>query len=317
MSAGRRNRRQRRTMNEGARPCDFRPNAWALSPYGCWDAPSVERCRRSMRSLAVFVAALLMLGPLGCAHRAALMAPPPFAVPVAPVPKSDIGTVGLVVQLDFSSSTFQRPGVVGAGEGAKAGAKTGAKAPLLPGLFFIRASMESNYINGLVLGLYLTGAGLVLAPVGAVVGAAAGALAAPSKAEVEQSEAALERAFADINFPDALSAWIIEAGGERQIISVADPAAPAVDTFLKLDSFQVSLASKNPTDWKPGLRLRVALSGKLIRASDGEEIRAWSWEHEGRKADFVDWGKDDARLFRAEFEHAGRALATEIIGDVF
>src|SRR5215510_5227522 len=63
---------------------------------------------------------------------------------------------------------------------------------------------------------------------------------------------ALQRACVDINLPDALTAWIIDAGGERQIISVADPAAPAVDTFLKLDAPQVSLTSKNPTDWKPG-----------------------------------------------------------------
>src|SRR5262249_2936254 len=263
-----------------------------------------------MRSLAVLVAALLMLGPLGCAHRA----PHPTA---AMEPKPAIGSVGLVVWPDPSIPMFQGPGAVGAAEGAKEGAKTGALAPLLPGLFVIHLSLQANEPKGFVLGLYLAGAGLVLAPVGAVVGAVAGALAVPSMAEVEPSMAALQRASVDINLPDALIAWIIDAGGERQIISVADPGAPAVDTFLKLDAPEVSLTSKNPTDWKPGLRLRVSLSGKLIRASDGEEVRTWLWEHEGRKTNFVELGKEDARLFRTELERAGRALAAQIIADMF
>jgi len=268
-----------------------------------------------MRSLAVIVAALLMLGPVGCAHRAPQSAAPmPTAVPE---PKPAIGTVGLVVAPDPLSPTFQLPGIVGTGEGAREGAKIGAAAPLLPGLFFISASKQTSDPATVTVGLYLIGAGLALAPVGALVGAAAGALAAPSRAEFEQSVTALQRACVDINLSDALTAWIIEAGGERQIFSVTDPAAPAVDIFLKLDAPRVSLTSNNPTDWKPGLRLRVSLSAKLVRAADGEQVRTWSLEHEGRKAKFVEWGKDDARLFRTELELAGRALAAKIIEEMF
>jgi len=263
-----------------------------------------------MRPLAVLVAALVMLGPVGCGHRSPL----PIAVPEQ---KPDIGTVGLVVGPDSYSPYFQRPGTVGAGEGAKQGAKTGAVAPLLPGLYFIGLFGEPCVRYVCEFGLVLIGAGLVLAPVGAAVGAAVGVLAVPSKEDVEQGMAALERAFADINLPDALPVWIIEAGGERRIISVEDPAAPAVDTFLKLDAPQVSLTSKDPTDWNPGLRLRISIRARLVRASDGEQVRVWSWEHEGRKANFLEWGKDDARLFRAELERAGRALATKMIGDMF
>src|SRR5262245_23460357 len=88
------------------------------------DGPAIRPSdsRRSMRPLAVLVAALLMLGPVGCAHRA------PFPT-AEPAPKPDIGTVGLVVGTDSSNPYFQRPGTVGAGEGAKQGAKTGAVAP--------------------------------------------------------------------------------------------------------------------------------------------------------------------------------------------
>src|SRR5262249_42613946 len=152
---------------------------------------------------------------VGCAHRSPL----PTALPEQ---KPDIGIVGLVVGPDPSTLTFQRLGVIGAARGAEVGARIGWEAPLRPGLFTLQASLGSFDAKGFVLGLYLTGAGLALAPFGALVGTAAGALAAPSKAGVEQSMAALPRAFADIHLPDALATWIIEAGGERQIIFVAD-----------------------------------------------------------------------------------------------
>src|SRR5262249_36996376 len=179
---------------------------------------------QSMRALAVFVAALLMLGSVGCAHRASL---PTAPLPTAAMePKPDIGTVGLVVWPDPWIPMFQGLGAVGAAQGAKAGAKTGAVAPLLPGLFLISLSLQANEPNSFVLGLYLTGAGLVLAPVGAVVGAVAGALAVPSMAEVEQSMAALQRACSDISLPDALTAWIIDAGGGRGDNSPAETPPP-------------------------------------------------------------------------------------------
>ena len=268
-----------------------------------------------MRPLALFMAAVLVLGPVGCAHRATV----PTAVPE---PKPDAGTVGLVVPPGPYSPNFQRPGAVGAGQGAKQGAKTGVMVPFMPGVVVIAVGLDARgdprgAAAALLTGLAMLGAGLVLAPVGAGVGAAVGAIAAPSLDEVERSAAALERAFADANLPEALPAWIIEAGGERPIVSIADPAGPTVDTFLELEAPLISLASKDPTDWRPGLRLRVLLRGKLVRASDAEELRAWSWEHEGSKATFLEWGKDEARLFRTELESAGRALAAKVIADLY
>src|SRR5215470_12818724 len=159
---------------------------------------------RFMGAPAVFMAALVMLGPVGCAHRTPL----PTA---AMEPKPDIGTVSVVVGPDPSSPYFQRPSAVSAGEGAKEGAKTGAIAPLIPGLYFIALFGEPCVRYICEFGLVLIGAGLVLAPVGAAVGAAVGALSVTSEEDVEQGMAALEWAFADINLSDALPAWIIEA----------------------------------------------------------------------------------------------------------
>jgi len=79
----------------------------------------------------------------------------------------------------------------------------------------------------------------------------------------------------------------------------------------------VTLTSKDPTDWQPGLRLRLSVGGRLVRAWDGEELGSWVWEQDGPEARFFAWGKDDARRFRDELARAGEALATEMIADLF
>jgi hypothetical protein len=261
-----------------------------------------------MRPLAALMATLLILELTGCAHRA----PAPITTPE---PKPDPGAVGLAIAQQSPDATIQRPGTVGARHGAKEGAKTGALAPLVPG--FVVVKEVGGDLRALLVGLMLLGAGVVLAPLGAGVGAAVGALTAPSQDKVEGSAEAIQRAFADANFPDALTYWIIEAGGQRPIVPIADPGSPATDTWLELDTPWVSLTSKDPKDWRPDLRLRVTVHGKLLRASDGEELGAWLWEHEGPKATFLQWGENDARMFRAELERAGRALAAQVIRDVY
>jgi len=144
-----------------------------------------------------------------------------------------------------------------------------------------------------------------------------GALTVPSEDKVERNEAMLERALADASLPDALTFWIMEAGGHRPIFFGGDPDGPAVVTLLALDAPQVSLTSRDPTVWRPGLRLRVSTRAPPLRASDGLELGAWFWEHEGLKATFFEWDANDAKLQRQELERASRALAAQVIRDVY
>jgi len=263
---------------------------------------------RGARALATLLAGVLALELSGCSHRA----PTPI---LAPEPRPDAGAVGLTIAQQGPDSTFQRPGVVGADHGAKKGAKVGAFAPLMPGLAVLSAATADARVA--MFGLALLVAGVVVAPAGAGVGAAVGALTAPSRDTVERTEAALARALDAASFSDTLAYRIMEAGGERPIFSAADPEAPPVDTWLALDAVHVLLASNDSTDWKPNLRLRVSLRGRLLRASDGLELGAWSWQHEGRRASFFEWGANDASLFRAELERAGYALAAQVIRDLY
>lgn len=259
------------------------------------------------RTLTIALVALVALSPLGCAHRR--------PEPIATIPdKPATGTVALVVASSAPYASFQRPAVVGAGLGAKKGASLGAIAPLVPGAVVVVVGKDPRL---LALGLAMLGAGLALAPVGAGVGAVVGAIAAPSEDEVERTAAALERALTEADLSEALTAWILEEAGERPIVAGADPESFAADTVLEIGQISVYLISMDATDWRPGLRLRLSITGRLVRASDGEALGSWAWTHEGAEARFLEWGRDEARRFREELGRAGRFLTAKIIADVF
>ena len=262
--------------------------------------------RTVMKPLVTVVVVLVALAPIGCAHRKAV---------ATPDPKPDVGTVALVVATDAQTPYFQRPGAVGASEGAKQGAKRGAVAPFIPGAAFTAGAAQAGSGAGVVYGVMLLAAGAALAPVGAGIGAAVGAIVVPSADEVERAAAALEHAFGEAGLSKTLAAWMVDAAGERPML--LDDAGGNANTRLDVDAPNVALTSKDPSDWSPALRLRVTLNARLIRVSDGEQLRTFSWEHEGPKATFLRWGKDDARLFRAELERAGRALAAKVVADLY
>ena len=257
--------------------------------------------------VAIVLVALVALGHLGCAHRR--------PEPIATIPdKAATGTVALVMASSAPYASFQRPGVVGAGLGAKKGASFGAIAPLVPGAVVVAVGKDTRL---LALGLAMLGAGLALAPLGAGVGAVVGAIAAPSEDHVERTTAALQRALTEANLPEALTAWILEEAGERPIVAGTAPESFAADTVLEIAQISVHLISLDATDWRPGLRLRLSISGRLVRASDGEVLGSWAWTHEGAEARFFEWGRDDARRFREELGRVGRSLTAKILADVF
>jgi hypothetical protein len=261
------------------------------------------------RRLADLSWVVLFLLTFGCAHRAI----PPVVAAVKP----EVGTVVLANASEPPTVNFKRPELVGGSRGAKEGAKAGALAPIVPGIVVTAGGAEAQSGSILAVGLMLTAAGIALAPVGAGVGAAIGAITAPSEDEVERSAAALARAVDEADLSNALAAWIVEAAGPRPIVRADDFASDIADTRLQLDALDVSLSSDNPKQWKPRLRLRASITARLLRTMDGDVIRAFDWVHEGPEATFVEWGKNDARMLRAELERAGRALAAKAVADLW
>lgn len=260
--------------------------------------------------------AVLLVATVGCAHR-----PAPHHIVFEPRPdaaresKPDVGRVELTIATG-SAPEIERPRIIGSGQGAKEGAKVGAVTPALAGLAFTGTVLQGG--GYLVLaGLMLTAAGVAVAPVGAGLGAAIGAMTAPSEAEVERCAAALVQAVDDADLSNSLAAWIVHAAGSRPIGRAGDSAPPAADTLLQIDAPAVTLTSADPAGSGRDLQLRAWMSARLVRASDGEVLRTFSWSYGGPKATFFKWGSDDARMLRAELERAGRTLAASVVADLW
>src|SRR3990172_6734705 len=112
-----------------------------------------------------------------------------------------------------------------------------------------------------------------------------------------------QRALADAHLPDALAAWILAAAGQRPVVPGTLADSPAPDTILEVDSMVVTLTSKDPTDWQPGLRLRLSVGGRLVRAWGGGGRGRWGWD--------FGWGAGWSEAGTARSSAAGSGSRTD------
>lgn len=174
----------------------------------------------------------------------------------------------------------------------------------------------------------------ILAPftatAGAIAGAIAGAATAESATRVEEAEAAVQAAFADLKIPDTLRDRVVQvarvetrhtvvprnevagddASGERP-----DFAAGLVDTVLQI-SVQ-GYGTKAVWDVNPPIFLFLDIQLSLLRAADGTVLysRRSAWVSAGRP--LTAWGATNAEPVRQELERAIRYLAERIVDVVF
>jgi hypothetical protein len=264
------------------------PAIFALGAMGCVSGPPL----------------ITSLPPLPPEEQPAATTEQPSA-PAREAPAASTARFVLVISDAPPNARFQRPALVTTGEFVMEGAVTGAVVPVLVGLGVAQVSPN-------VVGLMILGGGLAAAPAGAVIGAGIGALSAlsaPSLTQVEVSTATLERAVSELRVSDALRTQLLEALTDS-------PTTPAA-TVLEIGSPEIVLAAKSPREWIPELSLKVAVYVRLVRLSDGEELRrGWWWTHESDTARLIEWSKNDARLFREELERALRAVALQGLSDL-
>jgi hypothetical protein len=188
---------------------------------------------------------------------------------------------------------------------------------------------------GAALGLAL---GIGLAPIAAVVGSVYGAIAAESAEKVKQAEAALKNAFVDLKVWEAMGDRVFEVAQDRtshHLVLVAEPppdtpgektdegsrARAGVDTVLEVSISSVALVA--PPAVNPPLALILQACARLVRTADGAELYpsggddppALAYASASRR--FVEWGAEDARLFREELGRASQSLAEKIVDEVF
>jgi hypothetical protein len=247
------------------------------------------------RFLSVLIAAALLAAG-GCAS--APLPPPSEEV------RANLGRVGILSGTASPSGEWNTPakgGTAGAGRGAATGL-------LMP----------------------CAGYGCALNPLSAIIGGIVGAATAEPAAVVEEAEATIQTAFADLQIPDTLRDRVVQAaraetrhtlilqtdvaaadaGGERPGF-----AAGLVDTVL-----QISIQGYGTkAAWAPNPPVFLFLDAQvsLLRVADGTVLhrRTAAWVSAGRP--LAEWAVEKGNPVRQELERGIQYLAERIVDVVF
>lgn len=262
--------------------------------------------------LVAITSAGLVMGQWGCA-----MQPPRILPPPPERVRAQFGSVAIASRSLISRSAVGSP-TSGKGAGGAKGAGLGALYVILGGLEVGAASGA----GGNPLAIIPMVLGIVLAPVGALTGGIYGVIAAAPAETVKEAEAALAKAVAESNVQEAVRDQVWEAARRRtshRVHKLAEgdsPHSAGVDTILEITV--QALALVGPTGVDPSLSIVLRGSAKLIRTADGAEIypeASFAYLSVPRK--FVEWGADEAHLFRGAMQTAYEDLSEKIVDDIF
>ena len=253
------------------------------------------------RRVAVTVGLLIgtLLGPWGCttnSHRV-----PPLSEQV----RAEIGTLGVTTSSIIPTSDLKGP-ISSKGSGAAKGA---GQASLV---MVSTAARAGHPLAALVV--------LGVTPVAALGGAIYGAIVAPRDEKVKGAETALANAFADLKIQEAVHDHLLRAAQGRighRVVPLGE--TPDVDAILELAVLSVRLVGAGIN---PPLQLVVLACPKLVRRADGRELypaesMTPAFAHMSAARKFLEWGGEDARLFREEMERAYQNLADRVVEELF
>lgn len=252
---------------------------------------------------ALCTAALLTVG--GCASAPA--PPPSEAV------RLNLGHIGIRSGAASPSAEWNMPakgGAAGAGRGAAAAALSVLSAPCVG---------------------YGCAANVLLAPVGAVLGGIAGGATAEPAAAVEEAEAAVRAAFADLKIPDTLRDRIVQVtraetpytlfflqdDAAEECATRDNPArgADAMDTVLQINVQGYGTKAA----WRPNPPIFLFLDAnvRLLRSADNTVLysRKAAWVSAGRP--LAEWAGSNGDPVREELGRGVQYLAERIVDVVF
>jgi hypothetical protein len=246
---------------------------------------------------ALCFVALLVAG--GCAS---VPAPPP-----SEEVRAGLGRIGIRAGAATPSGEWAMPakgGAAGAGRGAYLGAVIGAR-------------------NAGILAPFT-------AVAGAILGATAGAASAEPAAIVEEAEAAVQAAFADLKIPDAVRDHVVrvacaearqtlvpqdEVAGAGASGESPERAAGAVDTVLQINIRGYGTKAA----WSPNPPVFLFLDAQVsvLRAADGTVLhrRTATWMSAGRR--LAEWSATNGEPVRQELERGIQYLSERIVDVVF
>jgi hypothetical protein len=231
-------------------------------------------------------------------------------------PRSYLGKVGVVFASFKPQVSMNKP--ITKGSAALHGAADG---------FFSTLAMGAA-------GPYAAGPAAIAAPFFAIAKAIDGAKKGVSAGKIKEAENALDSYLASFDFQEALRDSLISAAKEQiqytfVPLDLKGPSAPDeevnydvwsyqdIDTVLEVGINSLSLV-RNREDINPDLTLRIDGYVRFLSAKEGGEPRN---EYVTYRADttayFLNWGVDNARLFKREIEHAFQSLVEQILDITF
>lgn len=232
--------------------------------------------------------------------------------PVEPQ-KIDLGKIGVVVSGFRPEVSFDKPLTKGeaASQSAKQGAVYGAN------------QVPSSLFFGALSRLFLMG-------VGAGVGAIAGSIKGESEEKIKETENALNSYLASVDIQGTLRDRLLAVSGEQTRYSCVpiDLKGPGtqgeevtydvssyqdIDTILEVGVGWCRLFGLQNKDVNPDLLLYMGGTIRFISAKDGKVLYSREIAHTGNTHKFLDWGADNAQLFKEEMERAFPSLAGKII----
>jgi|SoiMethySBSTD1v2_1073268.scaffolds.fasta_scaffold11433_5 hypothetical protein len=262
--------------------------------------------RRDAATVGLLIGSLL--GPWGCttnSHRI-----PPLSEQV----RTEISTLGVATSSIVPTSDLKGP-ISGKGSGAAKGAGQAALA--------VVSAPKGGAGGDPRAAVVMLGLIAIAVPIAALGGAIYGAIVAPPDGKVKGAETALANAFADLKIQEAVHDHVLRAAqgciGHR-VAPLGE--TPDVDAILEIGVLSVRLAGAGALEINPPRHLLVFACPKLVRRADGRElypaesiIPAFAYLSAPRK--FLEWGGEDARLFREEMERAYQNLADSVVEELF
>jgi len=262
----------------------------------------------------VFLALVYLMGQWGC------VLPPK---PVSEEVRAQLGKVGLVSGRFIPKNELETP-PKGAGEGAVRGAGVWAKnwAWLTP-----RGGGSGNWLVAL-----LALAWLALTPVAAASGAVYGAVASNEPQVIEEAEANLHKALAELHMQETVRILILEKlQNETQyhvvllntpgpthsgeVIDYSATATKGIETIFEIAVETFGLDGRWEMD--PPLAIIMQARAKLIKVRNGAVLYNSVFHYRSNLHQFSEWATSDADLFRKGLDRAYQNLATQIVETVF
>lgn len=266
------------------------------------------------RDAVVGLVLAALVGQLGCAARPVPVTPDP--------PRPAVGSLGIASGRFAPAAGYASP-ARGGGEGAGRGARE------------VLGVVGEGWARGAQLGgpygfaLFLLAAPAVFGGA-ALAGAIKGAVEAPPAKEVEDAEAALKTALAEVRVQEPMRDHVAALAREwtrHRLVVLAEhgPASPGaradygalaadgIDTVLEITVTRVDLERIGREQANPPLQLRVTVLARLVRAAEGAELYGRAFEYQGEPRKFTEWADDRARPLREELARVPEALGGRIV----